>query len=139
MAEGAQRQCPARGPTISSPEELSVELRLQLLRYFGRSRSPEVMEPPPAPSRRAHHSLPDHGGVAAELSGLLLPALWEAAFDKGLVSFADDGTALAAIQLGHIARRVLSIDAALRIDGLRDEHRHNLALHRARYGFGARQ
>ena len=72
-------------------------------------------------------------------NGLLLSALWDAAFDKGLVSFADDGTPLAAPQLGDIARKVLSIDAASRIDGLRDEHRQNLALHRARYGFGARQ
>jgi hypothetical protein len=61
---------------------------------------------------------------------------WDAAFDKGLVSFADDGTALASPQLGDIARKVLSIDAALRIDRLRGEHRHNLALHRTRYGFG---
>ena len=28
-------------------------------------------------------------------NGLLLSALWDAAFDKGLVSFADDGTAVA--------------------------------------------
>ncbi len=28
-------------------------------------------------------------------SGLLLSALWDAAFDRGLISFADDGTVLA--------------------------------------------
>jgi predicted restriction endonuclease len=31
-------------------------------------------------------------------NGLLLSALWDAAFDKGLVSFADDGTPLASPQ-----------------------------------------
>jgi hypothetical protein len=72
-------------------------------------------------------------------NGLLLSALWDAAFDKGLVSFADDGTALAAPQLRDAARTVLGLGAALRIEGLRDEHGHNLALHRARYGFGAHQ
>jgi hypothetical protein len=57
-----------------------------------------------------------------------LPALWDAAFDKGLVSFADDGTAL--LSPREAARTALAADRA----GLRPEHRANLALHRARYG-----
>jgi HNH endonuclease len=34
-------------------------------------------------------------------NGLLLSALWDAAFDKGLVSFADDGTPLASLDLSR--------------------------------------
>jgi predicted restriction endonuclease len=34
-------------------------------------------------------------------NGLLLSALWDAAFDGGLVSFADDGTVLASPQLSE--------------------------------------
>jgi hypothetical protein len=36
-------------------------------------------------------------------NGLLLSALWDAAFDKGLVSFADDGMPLASPQLSEVA------------------------------------
>ena len=37
-------------------------------------------------------------------NGLLLSALWDAAFDKGLVSFAADGSALAHPGLSEAAR-----------------------------------
>lgn len=36
-------------------------------------------------------------------NGLLLSALWDAAFDKGLVSFTDDGRPLVAPTLSHAA------------------------------------
>jgi hypothetical protein len=68
-------------------------------------------------------------------NGLLLSALWDAAFDTGLVSFADDGTALASQSLGAVARRALGIDTAPALQSLRDAHRANLAAHRARHGF----
>ena len=68
-------------------------------------------------------------------NGLLLSALWDAAFDQGLVSFADDGTALASPVLGAVARRALAIDTAPALQGLRDAHRANLAAHRGRHGF----
>jgi hypothetical protein len=68
-------------------------------------------------------------------NGLLLSALWDAAFDQGLVSFADDGTARASSSLGATARAALSIDTAPALSGLRDAHRTNLAAHRARHGF----
>ncbi len=69
-------------------------------------------------------------------NGLLLSALWDAAFDKGLVSFADDGTALTSPQLSDAARAALGVrDVAPRLQGLREQHRANLALHRARSGF----
>jgi hypothetical protein len=68
-------------------------------------------------------------------NGLLLSALWDAAFDQGLVSFADDGTARASASLSAVARQVLAIDTAPALRGLRDAHRANLAAHRARHGF----
>ncbi len=68
-------------------------------------------------------------------NGLLLSALWDAAFDKGLISFADDGTVLASPALSGAARRSLGIDAVSQLQGLRDAHLANLALHRARHDF----
>ena len=68
-------------------------------------------------------------------NGLLLSSLWDAAFDAGLVSFAEDGRALASPRLDTIARNVLALEMAPPLRGLRDGHRVNLALHRARHGF----
>jgi hypothetical protein len=68
-------------------------------------------------------------------NGLLLSALWDAAFDAGLVSFADDGTAIASPELSSAARTALSIEKASCLSSLRGAHRVNLAAHRARYGF----
>jgi putative restriction endonuclease len=66
---------------------------------------------------------------------LLLSALWDAAFDAGLVSFADDGTVLASAELSAAAQTALGIESAPRLSNLRDAHRANLAVHRARHGF----
>ena len=68
-------------------------------------------------------------------NGLLLSALWDAAFDCGLVSLADDGTALASPKLSEIARRSLCIETAPRLTGLHEAHHANLLLHRVRYGY----
>jgi hypothetical protein len=46
---------------------------------------------------------------------LLLPALWDAAFDRGLISFADDGSVLASPALSNPARKALNIDSARRL------------------------
>ena len=67
-------------------------------------------------------------------NGLLLSALWDAAFDTGLVSFANDGTVLTNLELSAAARTALGIESALRLPNLRDAHRTNLSAHRARYG-----
>jgi hypothetical protein len=69
-------------------------------------------------------------------NGLLLSALWDAAFDQGLVSFADDGTPLIGPKLSEAARRTLGVDAASPLRDLRDAHRAHLAAHRLRHGFG---
>jgi putative restriction endonuclease len=63
------------------------------------------------------------------------PYRGDAAFDQGLVSFADDGRPLASPQLSAVARQALGIDTAPALRGLRDAHRANLAAHRARHGF----
>jgi hypothetical protein len=68
-------------------------------------------------------------------NGLLLSALWDAAFDRGLVSFADGGAVLASSRLSETARKTLGLDSAPPLAGLREAHRVNLALHRARNGF----
>jgi hypothetical protein len=68
-------------------------------------------------------------------NGLLLSALWDAAFDRGLVSFADDGATLASPQLGEMASAALGLSTGPRLRGLRNAHLANLAHHRFRYGF----
>jgi putative restriction endonuclease len=70
-------------------------------------------------------------------NGLLLSALWDAAFDAGLVSFANDGTVLTRPELSAAAGAALGIESALRLPNLRDAHCANLAAHRARHGFPA--
>jgi hypothetical protein len=62
-------------------------------------------------------------------NGILLSALWDAAFEKGLVSFADNGTPIASLILNASARIALAFDAAPNLMGLRDAHRANLARH----------
>jgi HNH endonuclease len=68
-------------------------------------------------------------------NGLLLSALWDAAFDRGLVSFAEDGFVLASPGLGEKERDALGLAKAIPLQGLRAGHRVNLALHRGLHGF----
>lgn len=88
---------------------------------------------------RASHIVPwsecDDAQRLNVYNGLLLSALWDAAFDKGLVSFADDGSVLVSPSLSEVARTALGVERAPRLKGLREEHRRNLAAHRARYGY----
>jgi predicted restriction endonuclease len=63
-------------------------------------------------------------------NGLLLSALWDVAFDAGLVSFTDDGTLLLSSELSAAARAALAPQRAFRLSNLRDAHRANLAWHR---------
>lgn len=68
-------------------------------------------------------------------NGLLLSALWDAAFDRGLISFADDGKVLVSPRLSKATQVTLGVSAARILNRLRDQHRANLAIHRARYAF----
>lgn len=83
---------------------------------------------------RASHMMPwsDCATDAQRLdvhNGLLLSALWDAAFDAGLVTFDDDGLVLTSAQLNGVARDALALDKTPRLV-LRDEHRPFLAYHR---------
>ncbi|WP_114374498.1 HNH endonuclease [Elioraea thermophila] len=60
-------------------------------------------------------------------NGLLLSALWDAAFDAGLVTFEDDGMPLFAPGLSAEARAALRWSAPLRLTA---QHREQLAWHR---------
>ena len=62
-------------------------------------------------------------------NGLLLSALWDAAFDQGLVTFADDGAPVFALTLSDAARRQLTLAPAEKLR-LTDMHRVRLAWHR---------
>src|ERR1700726_2035697 len=68
-------------------------------------------------------------------NGLLLSALWDAAFDAGLVSFTDDGVPLASSRLSGAAATELGLNSGKKLSGLTSPHCANLAWHRSRYGF----
>jgi hypothetical protein len=68
-------------------------------------------------------------------NGLLLSALWDAAFDAALVSFLDNGKVLIGSRLGALERQVLLEPAAPCLAGLTPKHIANLARHRARGTF----
>jgi hypothetical protein len=69
-------------------------------------------------------------------NGLLLSALWDAAFDAGLVSFDNEGRPLPSTKLGSASRVQLALDTSPPLGSLTPAHRRNLAWHRAQYGFG---
>ena len=62
-------------------------------------------------------------------NGLLLSALWDAAFDRGLVTFDDEGSPEFSPRLSETARAELRWHAAI---PLTDKHRARLARHRAK-------
>lgn len=62
-------------------------------------------------------------------NGILLSALWDAAFDKGLVTFHDDGSPKFSSKLTASARNSLSDHSSL-ISGLTAKHKENLIWHR---------
>lgn len=68
-------------------------------------------------------------------NGLLLSALWDAAFDAGLISFGDDGAPISSPRLSEAAATALGLHVDGKLSGLTDAHRENLAWHRIRYGF----
>jgi hypothetical protein len=89
---------------------------------------------------RASHIVPWAECESDELrldvhNGLLLSALWDCAFDTGLVSFSDIGVVLRSPSLSGAAAFALQIESAPAITGLTDSHRQNLKRHRTKYGF----
>ncbi len=60
-------------------------------------------------------------------NGLLLSALWDAAFDRGLVTFDDDGRPEFSLRLSETARAELRWQNPI---PLTDKHRKRLTWHR---------
>lgn len=129
-------------PQTTEAERLVVQrigqdiFRAALMDYWG-GRCPITGITDPA-LLRASHIVPwaecDDAQRLDVHNGLLLSALWDAAFDAGLVSFADDGTVLASPELSLAARTAFDIESTPRLSSLRDAHRVNLAAHRVRHG-----
>ena len=69
-------------------------------------------------------------------NGLLLSALWDAAFDAGLVGFDDDGRVIASPRLTTAAIDALNLRLGSTLGSLAEAHRANLAWHRTKYGLG---
>ncbi|MFN7398180.1 MAG: HNH endonuclease, partial [Sandaracinobacter sp.] len=63
-------------------------------------------------------------------NGLILSALWDAAFDRGLVSFDAGGEAVAYPKLGAAARDALNLAGVPRLKRLSAGNRARLAVHR---------
>jgi len=132
-------------PQTTDVERLAIQrigqniFRSALIDYWG-GRCPITGITDPA-LLRASHIVPwaecDDAQRLDVHNGLLLSALWDAAFDAGLISFADDGSVLVSLELSAAARTALGIERALRLPELRDAHRANLTVHRARHGFSA--
>jgi hypothetical protein len=65
-------------------------------------------------------------------NGLLLAPNLDAAFDRGFITFADDGSVTISSRLGERDRRALGLDLPQRISGLTSNHLEYLRFHRAR-------
>lgn len=112
--------------------------REALLAYWG-GRCPMTGISDPA-LLRASHIVPwsqcDNDAHRLDVhNGLLLSALWDAAFDAGLVSFTDDGSVLFSSKLTPDARGVLKSCSIGKLCGLTGAHAVNLRRHRQMYGF----
>lgn len=133
----------ATAPRSTEAERLTIQrvgqdiFRQALLRYWnGRCPLTGIADPQ---LLRASHIVPwsECQTDAHRLdvhNGLLLSALWDAAFDAGLVSFDDDGRPLCGPALTPPAAEALMVQTACPLR-LTDAHRANFAQHRARHGF----
>lgn len=65
-------------------------------------------------------------------NGILLAPHLDAAFDRGFITVADDGTIVVSDALDGAARSMLGLDRTLRVHGLTDAHRAYLPCHRGR-------
>lgn len=131
-------------PCATEAERLTVErigqnlFREALLKYWN-GRCPLTGITDPA-LLRASHIVPwaecETDALRLDVhNGLLLSALWDAAFDSGLIGFADDGSVVRSPALTTEAAAALNLDSAAPLIPLTDDHRQNLSRHRARYGF----
>jgi len=64
-------------------------------------------------------------------NGILLSALWDAAFDAGLVTFADNGEVQFSPRLSDAAKAKLVTNTTVSLTGMADQHLVNMAWHRS--------
>lgn len=133
-------------PRTTEAERLVVQrigqdiFRARLMDYWqGRCPLTGIADPP---LLRASHIIPwaECESDAARLdvhNGLLLSALWDAAFDAGLVSFDDAGRVMASPRLTIAAVHALNLHLGATLSGLTEAHRLNLEWHRTKYGLEA--
>jgi len=147
----AFQKATAHLPSTTEAERLTVQrvgqdlFRAALLEYWG-GRCPLTGITDPE-LLRASHIVPwaecESDALRLDVhNGLLLSALWDAAFDAGLISFADDGTVLRSPDLTTSAAAALKVETAPPLQPLTDLHRANLARHRVRClsnGLGTRE
>ena len=137
------RKKAARLPRTTEAERLVVQrigqdvFRQSLLDYWNH-RCPMTGVSDPS-LLRASHIVPwaecdDDAHRLDVHNGLLLSALWDAAFDAGKISFADDGTVLFHSALGAIERSLILANSATRLVGLSPKHIVNIERHRKRAG-----
>jgi hypothetical protein len=140
----AFRKMTAGLPRTTETERLAVQrigqdvFRKSLLAYWN-NRCPMTGVTEPS-LLRASHIVPwaecdDDAHRLDVHNGLLLSALWDAAFDAGKVSFTDDGVVLFHPSLGATERNLITANAFARLDGLSVKHLANLQRHRNRSGF----
>jgi predicted restriction endonuclease len=67
-------------------------------------------------------------------NGLLLSALWDAAFDRGLVTFDDDGRVIPSPKIDSKVRNALSIETVPCLEITKD-HQERLSYHRKKWQF----
>ena len=93
---------------------------------------------------RASHIVPWSEDVSLRASvnnGLLLSVPIDSLFDRGLISFADDGRLIEGASLERDTARLFGLSSGLRIswdelsEADREQLRRNLARHRAKHGF----
>lgn len=137
-------QATAALPRTTEAERLVVQrvgqdiFREALMNYWDR-RCPLTGIAEPA-LLRASHIVPwavceDDAQRLDVHNGLLLSSLWDAAFDSGLVSFADDGLPLVSAALSAEAKKGLALESVGPIPRLTGPHRSALRWHRIRHGF----
>jgi putative restriction endonuclease len=82
--------------------------------------------------RASHRSRRDSDAERLDVhNDLLLAAHLDAAFDKGLISFAEDGTMMVSDLLSPVARMLIAPNALPKLCGLTEVHGYYLGVHRA--------
>lgn len=110
-----------------------------MIRWDGACPLPGIREPA---LLRASHIVPwnrcetDAERLNPE-NGLLLSALWDAAFDRGLITFGDDGAAVASPELTSASFANLQANGVARLSRLTAGNRERLGWHRQRWKSGS--